>query len=211
MNTNKYMFIPAIGLSFSILLLVFSMFVFPFINLATSTGLVFPLAMSFEQYVDQLAVHYIFDTLFIFTWLVGWTGVVSLVWENSKLLATLTFSFALVGKLLDFVENSLFWTQLLGLEQGGDMAWLGVWTFISHLSYVLPFGAVITASAGLCRGGLFQKALSVWGMLFVVPSAISLYYPHIGSTMGAWALSWFVMVSVLLWKIVFKTSLYKNQ
>ncbi len=204
MNTAKYTFIPAIGLSLSVILLVFVMFVFPFVNLATRAGLNFPEAMSLKQYVEQLAIHYTFDTLFIFAWLIGWTGVVSLVWDNSKLLAILTFSFALAGKLLDFVENSIFWTQLPGSEQGGNMAWLGVWLFISHLSYVLPFGAVVTAGAGLWRGRIFQKAVSAWGMLFFLPAAGSLYYPHLGAVMGLWAFSWFIMASILLWQAGFK-------
>ena len=202
-DLNKPLFIPAVGLSVSVLLLVFVMLVFPFVNLTTTTGLHLPEAVSFKQYTDKLAVHYTFDTLFIFAWLVGWTGIVSLVWENSKPLAILTFSFAVAGKLLDFTENSMFWTQLPRSEQG-DVAWLSVWIFISHLSYALPFGAVITAAAGLWSGGVFQKSLSLWGLLFFLPASVSLYYPQQGIIMGVWAWTWFIMASILLWKAVFK-------
>ena len=38
------------------------------------------------------------------------------------------------------------------------------------------------------------------GILFMIPAAVSLYYPPAGMVMGAWACLWFVSVSVLLWK-----------
>ena len=200
---NNAFFIPAVGLSVSVVLLVFVMLVFPFVNAVTVTGLQLPETMSFKQYTDTLALHYALDTLFIFTWLVGWTGVVSLVWENSKTLAILTFSFSGLGKLLDFSENSLFWTQLARAEQG-DGAWLSLWSFISHLSYILPFGAVITAAGGLWAKGLFQKSVSLWGLLFILPASISLYHPQYGIVMGVWAWTWFIMAGILLWQRALK-------
>ena len=197
-RSNKLSFaLPAAALFASAPLLIVVMAIFPFVNHITAEGL--PENLSLAQYKSRLTVHYILDTCFILLFLIGWTGVARLAWENSKPLSLLTFGFAAGGKLLDFIENSLFWTQVPVAAQG-DAAWLPLWTFISHLSWTLPFGAVVAAGAGLWGGAVFQKAVAAAGILFMVPAAVSLYYPPAGMVMGAWACLWFVSVSVLLWK-----------
>ena len=202
---KSYNKIPAICLLASVVVMVFVMMVFPFSNLMTESGVQLPDGISLEQYIDSLKTHYAIDTIFIFLWLIGWSGVVTLVWENSKFLAILSITFAFLGKVLDFTENSLFWIAVNDLSQS-ITGWLAVWSFISHISYVLPFAAVVTAAAGIYSDSLLSKCLCIWGVLFIIPSCMSLYFSQFGIVMAIWACVWFIMAAILLWKEEIKLS-----
>ncbi len=179
--------------------MVFVMLVFPFSNLITETGIQLPAGISIEQYIDSLKTHYAIDSIFIFLWLIGWSGVVTLVWRNSKFLAVLSITFATLGKLLDFTENSLFWAIVNDSSQLMT-GWVAVWSFISHISFALPFAAVVTAAAGLWSDSLLSKSACILGILFIIPSCVSLYFSQFGIIMGIWAWIWFIMTAILLLK-----------
>ena len=196
---NTYTKIPAISLFASAVVLVFVMLVFPFSNLITETGIQLPAGMSIEQYIDSLKIHYAMDSIFIFLWLIGWSGVAILVWRNSKFLAVLSISFAFLGKVLDFTENSLFWVIVNDPSQS-IIEWVAVWSFVSHVSFALPFAAVVTAAAGLWSKSFLSKSVCLVGVLFIIPSSVSLYFGQFGIVMGIWAWTWFIMAAFLLWK-----------
>ena len=134
--SNIYTKIPAISLLASAVVLVFVMLVFPFSNLITEAGIQLPAGMSLEQYIHSLKTHYVIDSIFIFLWLIGWCGVVMLVWRNSGFLAILSITFAILGKLLDFTENSLFWVIVNDSSQSITDR-VAVWSFVSHVSFAL--------------------------------------------------------------------------
>ena len=197
---------PAISLLASAVMMVFVMLVFPFSNLITETGIQLPAGMSMEQYIDSLKTHYVIDSIFIFLWLIGWSGVVMLVWRTSRSLAVLSITFAILGKLLDFTENSLFWAIVNDSSQS-ITNWIAVWSFVSHISYALPFAAVVTAAAGLWSDSFLSKCVCIWGTLFIIPSCVSLYFGQFGIIMGIWAWTWFIMAAFLLWKEASKSPL----
>ena len=162
--------------------------------------------MSIEQYIDSLKTHYAIDSIFIFLWLIGWSGVVMLVWRNSRFLAILSITFAILGKFLDFTENSLFWVIVNDSSQS-IIDWVTVWSFISHVSFALPFAAVVTAAAGLWSDSFLSKCVCIWGILFIIPSCVSLYFGQFGIIMGIWVWIWFIMTAFLLWKEASKSPL----
>ena len=197
--SNIYTKIPAISLLASAVVLVFVMLVFPFSNLITEAGIQLPAGMSLEQYINSLKIHYVTDSIFIFLWLIGWCGVAMLVWRNSGFLAILSITFAILGKLLDFTENSLFWVIVNDSSQSITDQ-VAVWSFVSHVSFALPFAAVVTAAAGLWSKSFLSKCVCIWGILFIIPSCVSLYFAQFGMVMGLWAWIWFIMTAFLLWK-----------
>ncbi len=155
-----------------------------------------------DRHAASLKTAMAIDNLFVIGYSTALLGVAVLVRTRARLLGTVALVGALLGGLLDYVENALtvglIQSHLLGATP--QPAWLLTLHVVGQVKFLVAFAAVALLGMGLWSPRPLDRTMSVLALLFPVVGVPGLMVSALAPLTILWMLVLLVCATLLLWR-----------
>ncbi|MBN1647334.1 MAG: hypothetical protein JW874_04810 [Spirochaetales bacterium] len=151
---------------------------------------------------DLFRVSLIFDFFLISGQILAWLGLSTLLGRKYPRVFTYVIIIGILGPVLDFVQNSMEWALITGIELNVSVqpSWFFGWTVVTQLSFLLTFAGSFACSFMLYESKVLNRLFTAIGTILIVPAVLGLYFSRLCILSLIWYLLWYLCASLLLLK-----------
>jgi len=153
-----------------------------------------------SNYLFYLKTNFAVDSIYLLGHIIMWLGFSVVIGARSGILGTAVAVIGVSGAFLDFLENEMRWSFVLGLTRGlpADISGVYAWNTVTAMSYWTIIVAAVVTSIGVWSVDPRNKWLSFIGMagLATVPFIYS--SGHVATFL--WIVLWHGAGAWFLWR-----------